>query len=126
MRKILLSVALVLAVLALWLVISPPRFWLNLTKSVEPTVMVGAQLVEQNNCRGCHRIGGEGALKGPTLDEVMRRQAEADPAQVTLRLWLRDPKAIKSNTAMPNFHLSDSQIEAILLYLQEEAATAAK
>jgi len=35
---------------------------------------------------------------------------------------LRDPKAVKPNTAMPDFHLSDSEIEAILLYLQEQSA----
>ena len=126
MRKILVSAVLVLVVLALWLVVSPPRFWLNLTKSVQPSAAVGGQLVDDNGCRGCHRIGGEGALKGPDLDEVVMRQSAADPAQVTLRLWLRDPKAIKSNTAMPNFHLSDSQIEAILLYLQEEATASAE
>jgi len=126
MRKILVAVVLVLIVLILWLVVSPPRFWLNATKSVTPTAAAGGELVEQHGCRGCHRIGGMGALKGPDLDEVIRRQAEADPAQVTLRLWLRDPKSIKSNTAMPNFQLSDSQIEAILLYVQEEAAASAE
>jgi cytochrome c1 len=42
-----------------------------------------------------------------------------DPAQVTLRLWLLNPKKVRVNTAMPNFHLSDSEIDAILLYLNE-------
>lgn len=31
---------------------------------------------------------------------------------VSLRLWLRNPRAIKGNTAMPNFRMSDSEIEA--------------
>ncbi len=122
MRKYVLPAVIVVLILVIWLVFSPPRFWLNLTKSVEPTVAVGAQLVEAKGCRGCHRIGGQGALKAPALDDVVRRQVGEDPALVTLRLWLRNPKAVKPNTAMPNFHLSDSEIEAILLYLQEQAA----
>lgn len=125
MRNYLVPGVLVLVILVLWLLLNPPHFWLNLTAEVEPTVLVGAQLVEQNNCRGCHRMGGRGALTAPGLDEVVRRQQEQDPALVILRLWLRDPKSIKPNTAMPAFRLSDSQIEAILLYLQEQAAASA-
>lgn len=100
-----------------WLSFSPPRFWLNWSKAVEPTASVGAELVEQYGCRSCHRIGGQGALKAPALDGITRRVD--DPAQVTLRLWLLNPKAVRANTAMPNFHLSDSEIDAILLYLNE-------
>ncbi|MCB0112554.1 MAG: cytochrome c [Caldilineaceae bacterium] len=103
-----------------WLVLAPPRFWLNLTKPVEPTAEIGAQLVESYECRDCHRIGGEGALKAPGLDAIVQRQQSADPALVTLRLWLRNPDAVKPNTAMPNFRLSDSEIEAILLYLAQQ------
>ncbi len=124
MRRVLLPVIIVVVVLALWLVLSPPRFWLNMTKSVEPTAAMGAQLVEKYECRSCHRIGGDGALKAPALDPVVQRHVEEDPALVTLRLWLRNPKAVKPNTAMPNFHLSDSEIEAILQYLLEQAAAA--
>lgn len=122
MRRFLLPLLLAVLLIVVWFVVSPPRFWLNMARSVEPTAAVGEQLIEENDCRGCHRIGGEGALKGPDLDDVILRQREADPAQVTLRLWLRNPKAVKPNTAMPNFHLSDSEIEAVLLYLQEQAS----
>jgi cytochrome c2 len=76
---------------------------------------MGAQLAVQYDCRSCHQIGGAGALKGPNLQGVTQRIN--DPAQVTLRLWLQNPRAVKGNTAMPNFHLSDSEIEAILAYL---------
>jgi cytochrome c2 len=100
-----------------WFTFSPPRLWLNLTKQVEPTAAVGAQLVEQYDCRSCHKIDGEGALKAPNLASITQRAT--DPAQVTLRLWLQNPRAINSNTAMPNFRLSDSEIDAILLYLNE-------
>ena len=112
---------LVIIVLVLWLKISPPRFWVNLTKQVEPSPAVGEQLVEKYGCRNCHRIGGVGALTGPELDAVVRRDREVDPAHVTLRLWLRNPKGVRPNTPMPNFHLSDSEIEAIIMYLDSAA-----
>lgn len=121
MRKSILPLGVGLVVLVVWFLIRPPRFWLNLTRSVEPSAAAGAQLVDDKGCRGCHRIGGEGALKAPALDRIVQRQVEEDPALVSLRLWLRNPRSVKPNTAMPDFRLSDSQIEAILLYLQEQA-----
>jgi mono/diheme cytochrome c family protein len=109
-------VVIVLSVIA-WFALSPPRLWLNLVKQVEPTAAVGAQLVEKYNCRSCHQIAGKGALKAPNLASITQRVN--DPAQVTLRLWLQNPRAINGNTAMPNFRFSDSEIEAILYYLHE-------
>lgn len=117
MRRFILLAVLIIVIIIIWFVLAPPRFWLNLTKSVEPTAQVGEQLVAQYGCRGCHRIGGEGAIKAPDLTGITQRVN--DPAHVTLRLWLQNPKAIKSNTAMPNFHLSDSEIEAVLAYLRD-------
>ncbi len=102
-------------IILFWLVFSPPRWWLNLTKSVDLSnpVATGEQLVSEYNCRRCHRIGGGGSLKAPDLAGVTERLDD-----VSLRLWLHNPKAIKGNTPMPNFHLSDSEIEAIVAYLQ--------
>ncbi len=119
MRKWYLLIALIVVVLLVWFFVSPPRFWVNLTKRVEPTAAVGEQLVEKYGCRGCHRIGGVGSLAAPNLDNVVRRMSEEDPALVTIHLWLRNPKGVKPNTAMPNFHLSDTEIEAIVEYLKQ-------
>ncbi len=113
MRRFLLPGMVLLIVLILWLWIAPPRAWLNLTKRVTVSPEVGAQLVLKYQCRRCHRIRGEGALKGPELDGILQR---TDPMLV--RLWLHNPRAIKGNTPMPNFHLSDTEIEAILAYLE--------
>lgn len=101
---------------ALWLLIAPPRFWLNLTKRVDLTdaAATGEQLTRDYDCRGCHRVAGEGALKAPSLDDATER---LDP--VSLRLWLRNPRAVKGDTAMPNFRLSDSEVEAIVAYLEQ-------
>lgn len=101
------------AVLIVWFIASPPRFWVNMTHEVEVNAVVGEQIVAEYNCRQYHNIGGAGALKAPSLAGVTKRLDE-----VSIRLWLRNPKAVKGNTAMPNFHLSDTQIEAIVAYLE--------
>lgn len=121
MRRWIPYVVIAVIIIAAWFIIAPPRFWLNMTKSVEPTAQMGEQLVAEYGCRGCHRIGGEGAIKATDLTGITQRVA--DPALVPLRLWLQNPKGVKPNTAMPNFHLSDSEIDAILAYfVQTDAA----
>jgi mono/diheme cytochrome c family protein len=120
-KRIIILIGIAILLLVAWLSLAPPRIWLNTTKAVEPTAAVGAQLVEQYECRSCHKIAGEGALKAPSLDGITLRSD--DPVQVTLRLWLRDPRAVKGDTAMPNFRLSDSEIEALLAYLSEVDAS---
>lgn len=106
---------LALVVLIGWMVIAPPRFVLNLIKRVDLSdpVAAGEQVVAKYRCRSCHTIGGEGALIAPDLAGVTQRH---DP--FVLRLWLRNPRKVKANTAMPNFNLSDSEIEAIIAYLE--------
>lgn len=116
-HKALLIPIILLVVIAAWLLIAPPRWWLNLTKPIDLTdpIAAGAQLAEQYDCRRCHRLGGSGALKAPDLTAVAQRLDEE-----TLRTRLENPQAIKGNTAMPNFRLSDSEIEALLAYLQAQ------
>ncbi|NTU63323.1 MAG: cytochrome c [Chloroflexi bacterium] len=116
-HKAILIPILLLVVLVAWLLIAPPRWWLNLTKPIDLTdpIASGAQLVDRYECRKCHRIGDSGALKAPELTSVAQRLDEK-----TLRTWLENPQAIKGNTAMPNFRLSDSEIEALLAYLQTQ------
>lgn len=117
MKRLSVVAALIILAALTFLVMRPPRFWLNWTKAVNPTAQVGAQRVESYNCRNCHMIDGAGALKGPALDGLIARQMEGDPELRLARRWLRDPRSVKGSTAMPNFHLSDSEIDAILAYL---------
>jgi mono/diheme cytochrome c family protein len=104
----------VIVLIAGWLWFFPPRWWLNTIKSVDLTDPVGAgtSIVEAYNCRQCHLVGGEGKALGPNLKGVTERLDT-----VSLRQWLRDPASIKWNTPMPNFQLSDPEIEAIASYL---------
>jgi cytochrome c2 len=113
----LIGLALVI-VLALWLAFAPPRFWLNLTRTVDLSdpAVAGAALVVAHDCRDCHRIDGRGALQAPALDDVTRRIDRE-----TIRRWLINPRAMSGSRAMPNPRLSDSEIEAIIVYLESLA-----
>ena len=112
-RFIVSSLMAVAAVAMVWLWFFPPRWWLNATKPVDLTdpVGVGKVLVVKYDCRRCHFIGEEGISKGPALPGVTKRLDA-----VSLRLWLRNPSSIRGGTSMPNFRLSDSEIEAIVSY----------
>ena len=81
--------------------------------NVSATAEVGAQLVEEHQCQNCHRINGSGSLVGPDLDNILSYE---DPR--VMRMWLQDPKAMKSNPVMPNFHLSDTEIDALIIYVE--------
>jgi cytochrome c2 len=102
-------------VLLLWLWLSPPQVWLNWTKRVNLSdpVATGKALVEQYKCQDCHRILSEGALKAPDLAGVTQRLSDQQ-----LELWLMNPNAVKKNTAMPDFRLSDSEVAALIAYLR--------
>lgn len=106
-------VPIVLLVGVLVVVFVRPRWYLNLTKRVEVSPEVGAALVVRYECRRCHVLAGQGALKAPDLDDAIRRLDEA-----TLYRWLADPRSLRPDTAMPNLRLSDSEIAAIIAYLQ--------
>ena len=62
-------------------------------------------------CRGCHRLGADGGGRGPALDGLGTRLAEARLREILSR---HDPQA-----AMPTFsHLTEREREALLTYLR--------
>lgn len=67
-EKISLALALLLL---LYLLLFPPRWYLNLTKRVEVSAETGAALAEKYKCRQCHILGEQGALYAPDLDKSM-------------------------------------------------------
>jgi cytochrome c2 len=105
------------ALIMLWFLLAPPRFWTNIVKgvSLKDPVASGEQMVSDYDCRGCHIIGTYGGYVGPDLRGVTRR---LDAEQ--LDTWLRDPTSIRGPSAMPDFDLSNSQIKAIIAYLQAQ------
>lgn len=72
----------------------------------------GREVFDAAACGSCHRIAGRGGNAGPDLTLVgFRRSPE------WLRLWLRDPKAWKPDTRMPDFRLRPGDLEALVGYL---------
>jgi mono/diheme cytochrome c family protein len=112
MKRYVILIVLVILILVAWILVSPPRFWINWTKNVPISAESGAHLVAAYGCQNCHRINGSGALVGPDLDIIL---SYSDP--LVVRMWLRNPKSMKKNTPMPDFHLSESEIEALMTYL---------
>lgn len=115
-RKFSWLIFVLLIAVIIWQAFSPARILINVLKRVDlsnPAAM-GEQLVLKYNCRKCHRIAGEGALKAMDLSGVTLRLSQSE-----LQQWLGNPCSIENRTAMPDFRLSDSEITAIIAYLQK-------
>ena len=87
---------------------------------------------EGGQCIACHAIGGTpaGSPAGPNLTKfadpdapVLRRlrlrdvRSDGKPNEEALAAWLRDPNAVKMGTKMPNYNLSEEDIDALVAYL---------
>jgi cytochrome c2 len=89
----------------------------------------GRELMEQKACASCHAFSGVPAFAGATLaaaeSELARSAALAPDLRFTrerfrrdrLLSWLLDPKAVKSDTRMPNFGLSLDEAQDIAAYI---------
>ncbi|HEV8674708.1 MAG TPA: cytochrome c oxidase subunit II [Methylomirabilota bacterium] len=82
----------------------------------------GRDLFRASACVGCHTIRGvSGGGLGPDLTHVGSRRTIAGgmlpntPAE--LARWLRDPPAVKPGSLMPNLHLSEAEVTALVAYL---------
>ncbi|HZQ07585.1 MAG TPA: cytochrome c [Anaerolineae bacterium] len=80
----------------------------------------GRALFIAKGCMVCHRHDSVATLRASAqmfdMDDVpnlSRLKIDSD----YLRRWLRDPQGIKPNTAMPNLHLSDDEIEMLVAFL---------
>ena len=60
-------------------------------------------------CRGCHVIEGQGGVVAAELDTLFERR-EVD----WIRVQLQDPRAHNPTTVMPNFGLTNAQVDAII------------
>ncbi len=80
----------------------------------------GQRLFTAKGCAACHRhaevVASDttGHVGAPDLTDY-----RGDPD--FLRLWLRDPQAIRPGTRMPDLDLSDDEIEALIAFLSIEA-----
>ena len=84
----------------------------------------GKRVFETTACINCHSINGTVANGrfGPDLTHLMSRTTIAAGAALNteenLRLWIQNPDAIKHASLMPAMKLSDSDLDALVGYLE--------
>ncbi len=88
-----------------------------------PAQEAGMQLFSQD-CATCHTIGGttfNGKI-GPNLTALMTRPTIAagtlTNTPANLAKWLHDPPGVKPGALMPNLHLSQTQIQSLVAFLE--------
>jgi cytochrome c oxidase subunit II len=83
----------------------------------------GEKAFMSGSCIGCHTIDGTTAQGkvGPNLTHFATRHyfagAVMENTPVNVARWLADPQAVKPGTLMPNLHLTQDQINALVAYL---------
>ena len=91
----------------------------------------GRALFQAKGCTTCHRHAGLSIERVETRARADLALGQAlgapdlthyQPDAAFVRRWLRDPAAVRPGTAMPNLHLSDEEIEALLAFLQTNDA----
>jgi cytochrome c oxidase subunit 2 len=84
----------------------------------------GAELFQQMTCGNCHTIAGTSAQGkiGPDLTHIGSRLTLAagrfQNTPANLGSWLTNPQAIKPDSHMPNFQLTDPQVRQLTAYLE--------
>jgi len=87
------------------------------------SVAEGRHLFESTACVNCHTIAGTNAKGkfGPDLTHLMSRatiaSGAAENTKENLRLWIKDPDAIKPGCLMPAMQMSEQDIDAVTAYL---------
>src|SRR6201984_270922 len=85
---------------------------------------VGRRVFERTACLNCHAINGTNGTGrfGPDLTHLMSRRTIASGAaennSQNLRLWIQDPDSIKPGSLMPAMKLSDTELDALVRYLE--------
>ena len=73
----------------------------------------GKHLWEDNNCRGCHTLFGEGAYYAPELTKAVERRGEP-----WLRAFLKDPAAMyPGRRQMVQYNFTDQEITQVIAFL---------
>ncbi|HEU5101345.1 MAG TPA: c-type cytochrome [Roseiflexaceae bacterium] len=89
--------------------------------AVPPTALsadsaYGRALFSAKGCATCHHhaaVAGSGFGVGSDIPDLTTYRWTAE----FLRTWLKDPAALRPNTDMPNLHLKQEEIEALIAFL---------
>jgi cytochrome c oxidase subunit 2 len=84
----------------------------------------GAEVIQQLACVGCHAVRGTplAGRSGPDLTHVASRTTIAavtlPNTPESMRIWLKDPQAVKPGNLMPTIPLTDQQLDQLVAYLE--------
>src|SRR5262245_48281629 len=87
------------------------------------SAIAGRRIFETTSCINCHAIRGTAANGrfGPDLTHLMSRatiaSGAAENTDANLRLWLKNPDAIKPGSLMPAMKMSDAELDALARYM---------
>jgi len=91
---------------------------------INDVAALGQTIFETTACINCHTVAGtvaDGSF-GPDLTHLMSRETIASGATpntpANLRLWIRNPAALKPGCKMPAMELSDREVSAVAAYLE--------
>ncbi|MFA5626866.1 MAG: cytochrome c [Thiohalomonadaceae bacterium] len=85
--------------------------------NINDQVALGKKLWEDNNCIGCHSLLGEGAYFAPELGNVYTRFGGSKDAIIGF-IKSRPVDGIPGRRSMPQFNLSDEELEAMAEFLK--------
>ena len=78
---------------------------------VSPEAVHGKMLWQQHNCSSCHQLYGLGGYLGPDLTNTISTKGKGRDYAAAI---------MKNGTqVMPDFHLNDTEIEALLAFLEQ-------
>ena len=90
----------------------------------DASAMAGRRVFETTACINCHTVRGTAANGrfGPDLAHLMSRvtiaSGAAENTPESLRVWLKNPDAIKPGSLMPAMKLNDTELDALVGYMQ--------
>ncbi len=85
----------------------------------------GENIFQQKTCGSCHAISGTEAHAhiGPDLSHLASRETLLSGIKTNtrenLKKWLEDPQKVKKGSNMPDFLMSDEEINALTDYLEQ-------
>lgn len=85
-----------------------------LIRNAQDKLLTGEQLVSQFGCQGCHQIKGKGGSLGSNLDGIVTARGRDFVIKK-----LKDPTFNNAASAMPQFPMSEDDLQAIVNYLSD-------